>query len=231
MQKNTNELQTTMQPCASLIENYKTPNGYQTELLKIFFLVLQVTYFIQCGQAKSVRNTLKSLQHYVTSLSARFDSPESSISEASAVVGGGGGGGGGNPLESFHWLHKDHLGILAYLLTVIHTVQTGSYDKAQRLVEKTLVSVERLRLREAAALTASEPPSLARFMLTSTRFITNRLHIMLIENQARCSVALGHRALAIKQIADAFKLCEIDSRFLLYILFNFFWLTNTKSIA
>lgn len=223
MQKNTNELQTTMQPCASLIENYKTPNGYQTELLKIFFLVLQVTYFIQCGQAKSVRNTLKSLQHYVTSLSARFDSPESSISEASAVVGVG----GGNPLESFHWLHKDHLGILAYLLTVIHTVQTGSYDKAQRLVEKTLVSVERLRSREAAALTASEPPSLARFMLTSTRFITNRLHIMLIENQARCSVALGHRALAIKQIADAFKLCEIDSRFYyIYILFYLDFLIN-----
>ena len=203
-----------MQPCASLIENYKTPNGYQTELLKIFFLVLQVTYFIQCGQAKSVRNTLKSLQHYVTSLSARFDSsPESSISEANAAIGA-------NPLESFHWLHKDHMGILAYLLTVIHTVQTGSYDKAQRLVDKTLVSVERLRSRELSAATNPSESTLARFMLTSTRFITNRLHMMLIENQARCSIALGNRAAAIKQIGDAFKLCEIDSRLLSRFIFH-----------
>ena len=195
-----------MWPCASLINNFNKQKCYQILLLKTFYQLIKVNYLIQCGKENRVPDALGYLQKYVTSLSARLDSPES---EASAVFGEG----GGNSLESFHWLHKDHLGILTNLLTVIHTVQTGSYDKAQSLVKESLVSIERLRSREADALASSEPPSLARLMLTSTRFITNRLHIMLIENQARCSIALGHRALAIKQIGDAFKLCEIDSRF------------------
>lgn len=71
LEHNTSELQSTMQPCASLIEGYQSTNVYQLESLKVFFLVLQVTYFLQCGQMKSVRNTLKSLQHYVQSLSNR----------------------------------------------------------------------------------------------------------------------------------------------------------------
>ncbi len=71
MDRNTNELQTTMQPCAALIEEHQTTNLYQVESLKVFFLILQVTYFLQSGQMKSVRNTLKSLQHYVQLLSSR----------------------------------------------------------------------------------------------------------------------------------------------------------------
>jgi MAternally-affected-uncoordination protein len=71
LDRNTNELQTTMQPCAALIEEHQTTNLYQVESLKVFFLILQVTYFLQSGQMKSVRNTLKSLQHYVQLLSSR----------------------------------------------------------------------------------------------------------------------------------------------------------------
>lgn len=201
-----------MQPCASLIENYKTPNGYQVELLKIFFLVLQVTYFIQCGQAKSVRNTLKSLQHYIAAILTRFETStaDSTAAEWHAIAGG-------SPFESFYWLHKDHLGILANLLNVTHLVQTGAYQKASELVVRSLATLDRLRARETnhSSTSNTTPSSLlasARFLLTSSSFVTNRLQMLLVENQARCSVALGQRALAIKQINNAFKLCQKDSR-------------------
>lgn len=196
VQKNTNDLQSTMQPCAALIENYKATNGYQTEFLKIFFLVLQVTYFIQCGQMKSVRNTLKSLQHYVQALATRLDTEN----EQSLIVTQ-------NPLENFYWMHKDHLGILAYLLTVIHTVQTGSFDKANKFIEKALFNVDKLRLKE-------QTMSSTCVLYSNTLFITNKFNLMLVENQVRCNIAVGNRSQAIKQIGDAFQLCEKDTRLL-----------------
>ena len=125
LQRNPSDLQTTMQPCASLIETYNTSNVHQIELLKVFFLVLQVTYFLQCGQMKSVRNTLKSLQHYIQSLANK---PEDQTDQMALMSK--------NPLENFYWLTKDHLGILVYLLTVIHSIQTGCFDKAQKFTDK-----------------------------------------------------------------------------------------------
>lgn len=89
LQHNPSELQTTMQPCASLIESFTSATIYQTESLKIFFLVLQVTYFLQCGQMKSVKNTLKSLQHYVQSFVCRAETEVDQTSK--------------NPMESFQW--------------------------------------------------------------------------------------------------------------------------------
>lgn len=179
-----------MQPCASLIENYKTSNGYQIELLKIFFLVLQVTYFVQCGQAKSVRNTLKSLQHYISALLNRFESMDSGA-ELAAIKAGG-------PLESFHWLQKEHLGILSNLLNVSHLLQTGAFDKSSDLISRTLTSIDRLRGKETI----------------TDGFVTNRFSMLLLENQVRCCVAVGKRASALKHIGEAFKICERDSRLL-----------------
>ena len=92
MQRNPTDLQTTMQPCASLIEGFTSATINQTESLKIFFLVLQVTYFLQCGQMKSVKNTLKSLQHYVQSFVCRV---EANVDEIDVSK---------NPLENFQWL-------------------------------------------------------------------------------------------------------------------------------
>jgi MAternally-affected-uncoordination protein len=181
-----------MQPCASMIENYKTSNGLQTEYLKIYFLVLQVTYFIQCSQMKSVRNTLKSLHHYVQALATRFDTGN----EQSLMLTS-------NPVENLYWMHKDHMGILAYLLTVIHTVQTGCFDKAQKLMEKALFNLEKLRLKEQTMHSTFS-------LYSSTTYITNKLNIMIVENQIRCSIAMGDKCQAVKQIGDAFLLCERD---------------------
>lgn len=90
LQRNPTDLQTTMQPCASLIEGFKEASPSQNESLKIFFLVLQVTYFLQCGQMKSVKSTLKHLQIYVQNYVRRVD--DSSDDQKKDLV------------ENFQWL-------------------------------------------------------------------------------------------------------------------------------
>jgi MAternally-affected-uncoordination protein len=157
-----------MQPCASLIENYSTSNPNQIELLKVFFLVLQVTYFLQCGQMKSVRNTLKSLQHYIQSFSSSGN--DSASDSLTSLVSK-------NPLENFYWMHKDHLCVLVYLLTVIHNVQTGCFDKAQKFTEKALLNLQKLKLKEQIVDSKNTK--------NGCSFITNKLHYMLLENYIR----------------------------------------------
>jgi MAternally-affected-uncoordination protein len=197
LQRNPSDLQTTMQPCASLIETYNTSNVHQIELLKVFFLVLQVTYFLQCGQMKSVRNTLKSLQHYIQSLANK---PEDQTDQMALMSK--------NPLENFYWLTKDHLGILVYLLTVIHSIQTGCFDKAQKFTDKALLNLQKIKLKEQIL----SQSSINSFTKNGCTFITNKLHYMLLENQIRCSIAMGNKSQAVKFIGDAFQICDQDSR-------------------
>jgi MAternally affected uncoordination len=137
LQRNPTDLQTTMQPCASLIENYQTSNLYQIESLKVFFLVLQVTYFLQCGQMKSVQNTIKNLQHYIDSLLQRIANSETNGIDAhsSDVILSK------NPFENFHWMHKDHLSVLVDLLVVVHSMQTGCMEKALKFTDKALLNL------------------------------------------------------------------------------------------
>jgi len=188
-----------MQPCASLIESFQTSNLHHVESLKIFFLVLQVTYFLQCGQMKSVRNTLKNLQHYVQSFLCRTEQQNDLILSL-------------NPLENFQWLHKDHLAILVYLLTVVHSVQTGSYDKAQKLIEKALLNIQKLKLKEQTISSQALFNQTGSVTTYNSSFITNAFHFMFLENSIRSNISIGNRCYAIKQIGDLFNLCEIDTR-------------------
>lgn len=178
LDRNTIELQQTMQPCAALIENHTTTNLYQIESLKVFFLTLQVTYFIQCGQMKSVRNTLKSLQHYVQSLSNR--------NEEDLITN--------NQLDNFHWLEKDHLGILVFLLTIIHSMQSGCLDKAQKFSEKAFSIIDKLKTKQ------------------SSNFVLKHLNLLLLENVIRCRISMGNRKEALKEINDSFQICKEEPK-------------------
>ena len=106
---------------------------------------------------KSVKNTLKSLQHYIQSLTSRNDTSKTSSNENELINPQ-------NPLENFYWLHKEHLGILVYLLTVIHSTQTGSFDKGQTYTEKALLNVQKLKLKEHS--------------FNQSPFITNKFHYL-----------------------------------------------------
>ena len=193
LQRNPTELQTTMQPCASLIENFTDASPNQIESLKIFFLVLQVTYFLQCGQMKSVKNTLKSLQHY----SQLFFNRD----EATLITPG--------RLDNFQWLHKDHLNSLVYLLTTIHSMQTGCFEKVQKLAEKALMSIQKIKTTEQTVSVATNRNSSISY---NTEYITNVLQFMFFEHMIRCSIVTGHRRLAIEQLGSLFQLCDQDSR-------------------
>lgn len=201
-QKNPTELQNTMEPCGTLIENFQTSNMYQIETLKVFFLVLQVAYFTQCGQAKSVKNTLKSLQTYVKNLATRLcddnQEQECMISK--------------DPCEHFLWLHKDHFCILTFLLAIVNYMQTGCFEKADKLVEKCLNNVQILKSKEISLKNTSSFSS----VYVNSVHVTKILHFLLLESQIRCKLTAGSKTKALKCIHEAFTLCDSDQKLLKY---------------
>ena len=136
---------------------------------------------------KSVKNTLKSLQHYIQSLTSRNDTSKTSSNENELINPQ-------NPLENFYWMHKEHLGVLVYLLTVIHSTQTASFDKSQAFTDKALLNIQKLKLKEHS--------------FNQSSFITNKFHYLFLENQIRSSITVGNRCNALKYLGEAFILCD-----------------------
>lgn len=191
-----------MEPCGKLIDNFQTNNMYQIETLKIFFLVLQVAYFTQCGQAKSVKNTLKSLQTYVKNLAARLCDD---LQENQLMISQ-------DPCENFFWLHKDHFGILTFLLTIINYMQTGCFEKADKLVEKCLSNVQILKSKEINLKNTSSFSS----VYTNSVHVTKILHFLLLESQIRSKLTAGSKTKALKCVHEALLLCNNDHKMLKY---------------
>merc|ERR1711981_1212935 len=123
-----------------MIENLVQQNRHQKEnvakqqkeYLQIFFLVLQVCYYLMVGQVKSVKTVLKQLQQSIqTVTSAGWPSDEEMVPS--------------NAFDAFQWLSKDHLCILVYLVTVMHSMQAGYMDKAQKYTDKAVAQIDKLR--------------------------------------------------------------------------------------
>ena len=53
----------------------------------------------------------------------------------------------GQTNEVFHWMPKEHLCILVYLVSVYHAVQAGQIDKAQNYSEKALTQIQGLKCK------------------------------------------------------------------------------------
>lgn len=193
LQRNPNELLTTMQPCASLIESFQTPNAYQLECLKIFFLIIQVSYFLQCSQLKSVEGTLKNLQHYLNVLVQRMEQN----SEEKMLISP-------NPMLNLYWMHMDHLGMVVFLLTIVQSIQSGNLERALKLIDKALANLQKLKIKEL------DRNYRLPYMFNSSSFITLKLNLVIIENKIRCNLAMGNKSLAGKQLTEAFKVCEED---------------------
>jgi hypothetical protein len=45
----------------------------------------------------------------------------------------------------FIWMPKEHLYVLVYLVTVMHSMQAGYMDKAQKYTDKALIQIEKLK--------------------------------------------------------------------------------------
>ena len=51
----------------------------------------------------------------------------------------------GNPGDMFVWMSKEHLCVLVYVVTVMHSMQAGYMDKAQKYTEKAFMQIEKLK--------------------------------------------------------------------------------------
>lgn len=45
----------------------------------------------------------------------------------------------------FLWMPKEHLCVLVYVVTVMHSMQAGYMDKAQKYTEKAFLQIEKLK--------------------------------------------------------------------------------------
>lgn len=52
---------------------------------------------------------------------------------------------GSNSGDMFIWMPKEHLYVVVYLVTVMHSVQAGYMDKAQKYTDKALIQIEKLK--------------------------------------------------------------------------------------
>ena len=72
--------------------------------------LVQVCYYLMVGQVKSVKTVLKQLQQSIQTVT----SPGWPADEEMVPT---------NAADNFQWLTKDHLCILVYLVTVMHSMQ------------------------------------------------------------------------------------------------------------
>ncbi|KAI0237292.1 MAU2 sister chromatid cohesion factor [Lamellibrachia satsuma] len=161
------------------IEQWVSSNPTQKESLRVFFLILQVCHYLMAGQVKSVKPALKQLQQSIQAMTA-LHTDDDLVSSY-------------NPADLFQWLPKEHMCVLVYLVTVMHSMQAGYMDKAQKYTDKALMQIEKLKMLDAH-------PLLSTFQM------------MLLEHIILCRLIMGNKTLAIQEIFQACHLCEAQPR-------------------
>lgn len=63
----------------------------------------------------------------------------------------------GNTGEMFIWMPKQHLYVLVYLVTVMHSMQAGYMNKAQEYTDKALAQIEKLKGKASFNLVCQFP--------------------------------------------------------------------------
>ncbi|XP_037949757.1 MAU2 chromatid cohesion factor homolog [Teleopsis dalmanni] len=134
IERKTNDVLALLNSAGGIIDN-QIVNVHQKEYLKVFFLVLQVWYYLALGQVKTVKPSLKQLQMSIQTIMAPNWPADELIF-------------GQNPLEMFVWLPKEQLYVLVYLVTVSHSMMAGYMDKAQKYTEKALTQIEKLKSQD-----------------------------------------------------------------------------------
>ena len=146
--------------------------GFENHL----FLLLQVCYYLMVGQVKSVKTVLKQLQQSIQTItSPGWPQDEEMIST--------------NQADNFQWLSKDQLCILVYLVTVMHSMQAGYMDKAQKYTDKAILQIQKLKNIE-------NKPILSSF------------HVLLLEHIVQCRLVVGNKGGAIEELGSLCKLLD-----------------------
>ncbi|ESP05423.1 hypothetical protein LOTGIDRAFT_205565 [Lottia gigantea] len=175
--KQMGEVHKVLMEANQLLETYHGPH-LQKESLRVFFLVLQVYHCLTAGQVKTVKPYLKQLQQSIQTIT-QIQSEDEPLSN--------------NPVDLFQWLPKEHMCVLVYLVTVMHSMQAGYMDKAQKYTDKALMQIEKLKMLE-------NHPLLSSFQL------------MLIEHIVMCRLIMGNKSSAIQEIFQACHVCQQQPR-------------------
>ncbi|KAM9322338.1 MAU2 chromatid cohesion factor homolog isoform 2-T2 [Pholidichthys leucotaenia] len=176
MERKLDEVHPLLSLCGTIVENWQG-NPIQKESLRVFFLVLQVTHYLDAGQVKSVKPCLKQLQQCIQTISTLHDDE---------ILPN-------NPAALFHWLPKEHMCVLVYLVTVMHSMQAGYLEKAQKYTDKALMQLEKLKMLDSS-------PILSTFQ------------VILLEHIIMCRLVTGHKATALQEISQVCQLCQQSPR-------------------
>uniref|UniRef100_A0A3Q3A7H9 MAU2 chromatid cohesion factor homolog n=1 Tax=Kryptolebias marmoratus TaxID=37003 RepID=A0A3Q3A7H9_KRYMA len=176
MERKLGEVHPLLTLCGTIVENWQG-NPIQKESLRVFFLVLQVTHYLDAGQVKSVKPCLKQLQQCIQTISTLQDDEILPT----------------NPADLFHWLPKEHMCVLVYLVTVMHSMQAGYLEKAQKYTDKALMQLEKLKMLDCS-------PILSTFQ------------VILLEHIIMCRLVTGHKATALQEISQVCQLCQQSPR-------------------
>nr|XP_046263994.1 MAU2 chromatid cohesion factor homolog isoform X2 [Scatophagus argus] len=176
MERKLSEVHPLLTLCGTIVENWQG-NPIQKESLRVFFLVLQVTHYLDAGQVKSVKPCLKQLQQCIQTISTLHDDEILPT----------------NPAALFHWLPKEHMCVLVYLVTVMHSMQAGYLEKAQKYTDKALMQLEKLKMLDSS-------PILSTFQ------------VILLEHIIMCRLVTGHKATALQEISQVCQLCQQSPR-------------------
>ncbi|XP_066933356.1 MAU2 chromatid cohesion factor homolog isoform X2 [Clytia hemisphaerica] len=155
----------------------KAPSIHKRETIKIFSGFLKVYYYIVTGRPKTGKEDLKELQRSIQTLAATPD--EVPIPD--------------DP-EGFQWLSKDHLCVLVYLVTVMHSMHSGLMDRALRHTEKALSLIEKLKA------------------VGNENRVTSFFNLSLLEHAVMCRIIQGQGSHAIQEIGKACQLCSEDQQ-------------------
>jgi len=140
----------------------------QKEYLQMFYLVLQVCYYIMVGQVKSVKAVLKQLQQSIQTITAPDWPSDNELSR-------------GREVERFLWMSREQLCVLVYLVTVMHSMQAGFMEKAERYTDKAIVQISKLKAREDSAILSS-------------------FQVMLMEHMIQCRLVMGNKTKAVTEL-------------------------------
>ncbi|CAB4062886.1 MAU2 [Lepeophtheirus salmonis] len=156
---------------------------HQTGPLSLRFL--QVCYYLMMGQVKSVKVVLKQLQQSIQTItSPGWPSDEEMISN--------------NIADNFQWLSKEHLCILVYLVTVMHSMQAGYMDKAQKYTDKAIAQIEKMK-------------SGGKDFPLQSGAILSTFHVLLLEHIIQCRLVTGNKSGAVQELGHLCRLLETNA--------------------
>jgi len=147
----------------------------QKEYLQVFYLVLQVCYYLMVGHVKSSKSILKQLQGSILTVTSPEFPKEASFAKGSAI-------------DQFQWMSHDQLCVLVYLITVMHSMQGGNMDKAEKYTEKGIQQIQKQGDQQNALISF--------------------FHVMLMEHIIQCRIVQGKKEQGVRDIGILCTLLE-----------------------